>query len=250
MKAALNGSLNLSILDGWWNEYYDDRNGWAIPSADSAGDGAERDALEAASLYDLLEHQIAPRFYDRGADGVPAKWVGDIRHTLATLSPELSADRMVRQYVQALYLPAARAEQAMSASSFAPARELAAWRARVVEAWPQVHVTHVESGGVDATPQVGEELHVRAFVELGALTPDDVAVELVYGRASTGDELAEVGRQRLELESHELGSAAVFLGTVPLDRSGSFGYTVRVVPRHRLLASSADLGLVAYPAAV
>ena len=109
MKAALNGGLNLSILDGWWNEYYDDRNGWAIPSADSAGDGDERDALEAASLYDLIEHQIAPRFYDRGADGVPAKWVGDIRHTLATLSPELSADRMVREYVERLYLPAARA---------------------------------------------------------------------------------------------------------------------------------------------
>ena len=202
MKAALNGSLNLSILDGWWAEYFDDHNGWAIPSADSAGDAAERDALEAASMYDLIEHQIAPRFYDdRGSDGVPARWVADIRHTLATLSPELSADRMVREYVERLYLPAAHAGRESGASSFQSARALAEWKARVRAAWPAVHVAHVESGGVDATPQVGEELHVRAFVELGELTPDDVAVELVHGRARAGDALSDVEHEPLALES-------------------------------------------------
>lgn len=245
MKAALNGALNLSILDGWWNEYYDDRNGWAIPSADSAGDGAERDALEAASLYDLLEHQIAPRFYERGEDGIPAKWVADMRHTLATLSPELSADRMVRQYVGELYAPAAAAERAISASGYQPARDLAAWTARVEAAWPSVHVAHVESGGVDATPQLGERLHVRAYVELGDLAPDDVKVELVHGHAREGDGLTDIRRLRLDLEGHDLGSPATFHGTVTLDRSGSFGYTVRVVPNHPLLATPAELGLLA-----
>jgi len=245
MKAALNGALNLSILDGWWNEYYDDRNGWAIPTADSAGDGAERDALEAASLYDLLEHQVAPRFYERDSHGIPVKWVADMRHTLATLSPELSADRMVRQYVEGLYLPAAAAERVISGSSFQPARDLAAWTARVVAAWPGVQVSHVESGGVDATPQLGEQLHVRAYVELGDLAPDDVKVELVYGHAREGDKLTDIRRLRLDLESHDLGSPATFHGTVTLDRSGSFGYTVRVVPNHPLLATPAELGLLA-----
>jgi starch phosphorylase len=246
MKAALNGSLNLSILDGWWAEYFDDHNGWAIPSADSAGDAAERDALEAASMYDLIEHQIAPRFYDdRGSDGVPARWVANIRHTLATLSPELSADRMVREYVERLYLPAAHAGRDAVASTFGAAKALAEWKGRVHAAWPGVHVAHVESGGVDATPQVGEELHVRAFVELGSLTPDDVAVELVYGRARAGDALSDVEHETLALESAELGQSAVFAGQVSLARSGSFGYTVRVVPRNASLASSAELGLVA-----
>lgn len=245
MKAALGGALNLSILDGWWNEYYDDRNGWAIPSADSAGDGAERDALEAAALYDLLEHQITPRFYERGAGGVPVKWVADMRHTLATLSPELSADRMVKQYVENLYTPAAVAERAIGASSFQPARDFAAWATKVQAGWPGVHVTHVESGGVDATPQLGEHLHVRAYVELGDLAPDDVKVELVYGRAREGDELTDIRRLRLELESHDPGSPATFHGTVELDRSGAFGYTVRVVPNHALLATPAELGLLA-----
>jgi starch phosphorylase len=244
MKAALNGSLNLSILDGWWAEFYDEENGWAIPSADSAGDGAERDKLEADSMYDLIEHQIAPRFYDRGEDGVPHRWVQSIRHTLSTLSPSLSADRMVREYVERLYIPAATAEEAVSAASYQPARELAAWKARVTEAWPAVTVTHVESGGVDAVPQVGDTLHVRAQVELGGLTADDVSVEVVYGRARDGDRLVDTQHTELELTT-ESGGVSTFVGTVPLGRAGSFGYNVRVVPRNPLLASAAEMGLVA-----
>ena len=245
MKAALNGSLNLSILDGWWAEYFDEENGWAIPSADSAGDAGERDQLEAASLYDLIEHQIAPRFYDRGADGVPARWVAMIRHTLQTLTPALSADRMVSEYVERMYLPAARAERAISAAHFSAARELAAWKARVIACWPQVHVMHVESGGVDATPQVGEQLHVRAYVALGELDADDVAVELVSGHAREGDDLVDVQHHPLVFESRN--GANVFSGTIEFERAGSFGYTVRVVPRHPHLASSAELGLIATP---
>ena len=244
MKAALNGSLNLSILDGWWAEFYDGENGWAIPSADSAGDAAERDKLEANAMYDLIEHQIAPRFYDRGADGVPTRWVQSIRHTLATLSPSLSADRMVKEYVTRLYVPAAEAERAVSADSFSGARELAHWKSKVRAAWPGIAVTHVESGGVDAVPQVGDELHVRAQVSIDGLTPDDLAVEVVYGRAREDDGLENPRYVTLVAEPGHAGSAATFTGTVPLSRAGSFGYNVRVVPKHPLLASAAELGLV------
>jgi starch phosphorylase len=252
MKAALNGSLNLSILDGWWNEFYDGENGWAIPSADAAGDAAERDALEAEALYDLIENQIAPRFYDRGPDGVPAGWLQSMRHTLATLSPELSADRMVKEYVERLYLPAAESNRAVSTAEYQPARELAEWKARVSSSWAGVSVAHVESGGVDATPQVGDELHVRALVHLGALTPEDVAVEVVYGRAREGDTLTDIERTKLAVASPEdaaehgpVEGPVQFAGRVPLKRAGSFGYTVRVVPRHELLATPAELGLIA-----
>jgi starch phosphorylase len=245
MKAALNGSLNLSILDGWWAEFYDGENGWAIPTADSAGDSSERDDLEADAMYDLIEHQIAPRFYDRGADGVPTRWVESIRHTLSTLSPALSADRMVKEYVNRLYIPAANSEREISAGGYAPARELSAWKARVVEAWPRVQVLHVESGGVDAVPQIGDSLQVRARVALDGLSAEDVAVEVVYGRARDTDRLAEISRQRLVLDSAEPGQPATFTGTVALDRPGSFGYNVRVVPSHPLLADPAELGLIA-----
>ena len=245
MKAALNGSLNLSILDGWWAEFYDGENGWAIPTADGAGDASERDDLEAESMYDLIEHQIAPRFYDRGADGVPSRWVESIRHTLSVLSPALSADRMVKEYVSRLYIPAANSGRDISASGYAPARDLSAWKSRLIEAWPRVQVLHVESGGVDVVPQIGDSLQVRAHVALDGLSPDDVKVEVVYGRARDTDRLAEISRQRLVLDSAEPGQPATFTGTVVLNRPGSFGYNVRVVPSSPLLANPAELGLIA-----
>lgn len=249
MKAALNGALNLSILDGWWNEFYDGENGWAIPSADAAGDGAERDALEAEAMYDLIEHLIAPRFYDRDGDGVPSAWVAQIRHTLSTLSPALSAERMVKEYVERLYIPASGYEERLSADGFAAARGLAAWKDRVRAAWPGVTVAHVDAGGVDAVPQVGDQLHVRALVHLGGLKPEDVQVEVVYGRSHDGDDLVDVRRQRLELDDGVPGTddpsvAREYVGTVTLAWAGSFGYTVRVVPVNDLLLSTAELGLV------
>jgi glycogen phosphorylase len=245
MKAALNGSLNLSILDGWWAEFFDGENGWAIPTADASTDASERDDLEAASMYDLIEHQIAPRFYDRGTDGVPSRWVESIRHTLSTLSPALSADRMVKEYVNRLYIPAAISEREISAGGYAPARDLSAWKARLAEAWPRVQVLHVESGGVDVVPQIGDSLKVRARVALDGLKPEDVKVEVVYGRARDSDRLADISRQRLTLDTAEPGQPATFTGTVVLDRPGSFGYNVRVVPSNPLLANPAELGLIA-----
>ncbi len=250
MKAAMNGSLNLSILDGWWAEFFDGENGWAIPSADAAGDGAERDDLEASALYDLIEHQVAPRFYDRNAEGVPTRWVESIRHTLATLSPALSADRMVREYVERLYLPSATAARALTAEENRGARELAAWKTKIVAAWPSVSVGHVESGGVDTVPEVGDELHVRAKIQLGELSLEDVAVELVYGSAHADDELKNVERLVLtpdETGAMDSGSAGLvqYGGTLRLERAGSFGYTVRVVPRHPALVGDSELGLVA-----
>ncbi|RIX28333.1 alpha-glucan family phosphorylase [Amnibacterium setariae] len=254
MKAALNGVLNLSILDGWWNEYYDGEDGWAIPSADAAGDAAERDKLEAEAMYDLIENQIAPRFYRRDSNGVPTRWMANVRHTLASLSPELSADRMVREYVTRLYTPAAKAAEAITAGDYAGGRELAAWKGVVSGAWSGVSVVHVESGGLARVPQVGDRLHVRAQVQLGSLKPEDVAVEVVYGTSREGDDLvntATVELAPLEDDAVATTTGAIvldgshtFAGTVTLSRPGSFGYNVRVVPKNEYLANPAEMGLV------
>ncbi|WP_353814298.1 alpha-glucan family phosphorylase [Agromyces sp. SYSU T00266] len=247
MKAAMNGALNLSILDGWWAEYAADDHGWVIPTADAAGDQAERDRLEASALYDLLEHRITRLFYDRDRDGVPTEWMARVRRTLALLSPELGADRMVREYVERLYRPAAEHAAVVGADGAKPARELAAWGARVRAAWPGVHVAHVESGGLESTPHVGDELHLRAHVALGALTESEVSVEVVYGHSHGDDRIDDARVAELVPDGTSTTDAAtcVYVGTVTLDRAGAFGYTVRVVPRHPLLVSPAELGLVA-----
>jgi starch phosphorylase len=252
MKAALNGSLNLSVLDGWWAEFQGDANGWSIPTAAANVTPEERDRIEASSLYELIEHHIVPRFYDRDEEGMPRKWLSSVRHSLATLSPALSADRMLREYVDALYVPAGAAARRLGESNFKPARELSAWKRRVRSGWSGVAITHVESGGLDVTPQVGDTLRVRASVSLGALAPSDVRVDLVSGSGSADGELSGIATHRLEpLEGGSWsdrsgdGSTVVYGGEVTLQRSGSFGYTVRVVPHHPDLASDVEMGLIA-----
>ena len=174
MKAALNGGLNLSIRDGWWDEWYDGENGWAIPTADGIDDPDHRDDLEAAALYDLVENSVAPRFYDRDARGLPVRWLEMVRHTLASLGPKVLATRMVADYVHKLYVPAAQAAQR---ASFDYARSAAAFKDRVRSEWYSVRVDHVESLGVSDSPQVGDEILVRAVVSLGQqLGPRDVDV--------------------------------------------------------------------------
>jgi len=155
---------------------------------------------------------------------------------------------MVREYVTALYVPAAASSRALTdADGFGPARELAAWKKRVIEAWPQVRIEHVESEA--AGQLLGSALAVRVSLALGGLTRDDVAVEVVYGRPDEDDEIVQPAYAMLTAESPETAEAAVrYSGMVPLDRPGPFGYTVRVLPNHPLLDSRAELGLVTYPA--
>ena len=251
MKAALNGALNLSVRDGWWDEWYDGGNGWEIPSADGVADVGRRDELEAQALYELLGKSVAPLFYERDADGVPQGWVERIRHTLRTLGPKVQAERMVREYVTALYVPAAASSRALTdADGFGPARELAAWKKRVMQAWPQVRIEHVESEAPGSMGQrLGSALAVRVSVALGELTRDDVAVEVVYGRPDEDDEIVRPAYATLtaEASADPAESAVRYSGEVSLDRPGPFGYTVRVLPHHRLLDSRAELGLVTYP---
>jgi starch phosphorylase len=246
MKAALNGALNLSILDGWWDEWFDGHNGWAIPTADGVLDPDRRDELEAQALYDLIELQVAPRFYARDGRGLPVTWLEMVRHTLATLAPKVQATRMVAEYVQRFYAPAALMGRQLAAEDLSAARELAAWKAKVRGSWPSVRVDHVESGGVADVAHVGDVVTVTAYVSLGSLAPEDVDVQVVYGQATEGDDLKagyQVGSLEL-FQQHDAGRAA-FVGDVQLGRSGPFGYTVRIVPKHRLLVTSADLGLIA-----
>ncbi len=246
MKSALNGGLNLSVLDGWWDEMYDGENGWAIPTADGVEDPDRRDDLEAAALYDLVEGSVAPRFYDRDADGLPTRWLEMVRHTLQSLGPRVLASRMLRDYVLELYAPAAASSRALN-SDFAGAQQLASWKQRVTRAWPGVRVDHVETEGVADSPELGGRVSLRAFVSLGELTPDDVVVEVVHGRVDEGDRiLAPRATPLVPAESYEAGRYR-FEGAVELDRTGPFGYTVRVLPRHRLLAAGTELGVLALP---
>ena len=244
MKSALNGGLNLSILDGWWDEMYDGENGWAIPTADGVTDPERRDDLEAQGFYELVENQVRTRFYDRDDSGVPQRWIDMVRHTLQTTGPKVLASRMVRDYVHQLYTPAAVASRALAADGHAPAKALSAWRAGVQQRWEHVRVVHVEGVGAGDTPQVGAVLDVRAVVDLAGLEPSDVTVQAAYGRVDEADELRDPAYVVLADAGTSEDGLRRFEGVVPLERAGSFGYSVRVLPHSDRLPGDADLGLV------
>ncbi|MFF3451608.1 alpha-glucan family phosphorylase [Streptomyces sp. NPDC002667] len=246
MKAALNGCLNLSVLDGWWDEWFQPDFGWAIPTADgTATDDDRRDELEAGALYDLLEQRVAPRFYERGQENLPDRWIEMVRRTLTHLGPKVLAGRMVREYVERLYAPAAHAHRSLTAEA---ATELAAWKARVRAAWPRITVDHVEASSATTTAELGTTLSLRVRVGLGDLAPEDVEVQAVAGRVDTDDRIADAVCVPLKpVGGPDLEGRWAYEGPLSLDRTGSFGYTVRILPSHRLLASGAELGLVAVP---
>ncbi|WP_130796887.1 alpha-glucan family phosphorylase [Streptomyces otsuchiensis] len=252
MKAALNGGLNLSVRDGWWEEWYDSDFGWEIPTADGSSglDDGRRDELEAAALYSLLEDQVVPRFYQRDSHtGLPSRWLEMVRATLDRLGPLVQADRMVKEYVTTLYTPAAAAHRALEGDA---AQRLADYAARVRDAWPRVAVDHVwageagESGEEGAT--LGRTVPVRVRVTLGGLEPADVEVQAVTGRVDADDRLTDPVTVPLKpAGGQDLEGRWSYEGELSFDRAGPFGYTVRVLPDHPHLASAAELGLQTLP---
>ena len=246
MKAALNGAANLSIRDGWWDEWFDPAFGWEIPSAEGIDDPDRRDDLEGKALYDIIENEIVPRFYEIDRDGLPERWLQMIRETIAGLGPKVLASRMVRDYVTSLYAPATAATRSVETVS-GGAQGLATWKARVRKAWPGVAVDHVESLDGDKV-EVGTKIHVSALVRLGELTPDDVEVQLITGPMGSDDQLYEPRVIPFPMGIDMDGGLRRYESWVEARRAGAIGYTVRVVPHHPLLASSAEMGLAALPA--
>ncbi|MDQ2726336.1 MAG: alpha-glucan family phosphorylase [Actinomycetota bacterium] len=269
-KAALNGALNCSILDGWWDEMYDGTNGWAISSTENHQDLDHRDRVEADSLFEIIERQIIPLFYDRSGGRYPRPWVQRIKASLRTLGPQVQASRMVGDYVTTMYEPTAARTDALSASGHAKTKALAAWKARVNAAWPGVSVT-IPEGTADApVADLGEWREVEAFVSLGDLDPDDIAVEALHGAVAGGDELTTTSVVNLRLagpgpaESGPTlsgptpdgvgsggagsGSGGVFryTGSFTCDTAGRHGFTVRVVPAHPDLALAAEMGCIVW----
>ena len=247
MKAALNGALNLSILDGWWDEWFDGENGWAIPSADGIDDPDRRDDVEAAALYDLVEHAVAPTFYDRDGRGIPSRWLAMVRHTLQSLGPKVLASRMVREYVTRLYAPAAESSASLSIDDFAVAVALAEWKKRVMKAWPNVRVDHVESEGLADVVTAGSTVDVRAFISLGDVTPDDVLVQVLFGAVDADDRLDDPRSERMNPVEQFEQNKWKFQASITCDHNGPFGYTVRVLPNHEGMITPMELGLQALP---
>ena len=240
MKAALNGALNCSVLDGWWDELFRPEIGWAIPTFDTAPDHEARDARESDWLFDLLEREIIPLFYDRDGDGIPHGWIRRVKASLATLGPDVVATRMMRDYVERYYEPAVSRRNA--AEGDRAARELAAWRAKMTDAWPRVSIESVTWPEGDL--RLGARVAVEAWVQLDGLDPRDVDVQLVVGSVEQGAEMRAPVIVSLAPDDSTANGLRRFSGSFSGQQAGTMGLSVRIVPDHHDLASWTDLRLL------
>jgi starch phosphorylase len=241
MKAALNGVLNCSILDGWWDEMSDGLNGFDLPSFDDDRDDVRRDQREANATFDVLERELVPLFYDNADDGLPHAWIDRIKHNWTTLGWNVTAGRMVRDYTTKLYEPAAAAGDAATADDAAPARELAAWRLGVTSVWDTVSVQVDAASDVTDGPS-GQPRTITATVDPGKLRPDEIVVQVVHGPL---DASGVIDDARSEATPMVPTGAGRFAATFTPVGAGPWGVAVRAMPTHAGLSSIAETGLIA-----
>jgi starch phosphorylase len=251
MKLPPNGGLNLSVLDGWWVEAYEKntKSGWVIggelPTTPYVIDEKFEDEVDVASLFHVLETQIVPLFYAKPDGRLPLAWLQLMRESIRTVVPEFNTHRMVREYNEKLYEPAARAHAVLAQGGGKKAVELSRWKEQMRKEWPQITIEKVEvPTTVHGAIQAGASLTVSAVVHLGTIAPGEVKVEVYYG-PTENEEIAqpEIAELPLKKPTTEKGKYQ-FEGSIRAAESGSYGLSVRVVPRHENLTQAHELRLI------
>jgi starch phosphorylase len=255
IKAAVNGTLNLSVLDGWWAEAFDGENGWGISPA-VVQDPERRDALEAEAIYDTLENEVVPLYYGQNGEGYSAGWVKRCKRAMATVIPQFNMRRVVKDYADGIYYPAARQARRLATEDFAGGRALAQWKSRVRQAWPKVALR-----GLDEPPEAlprADSLRLRVAADLNGLEPHDVRIEFVARRllpesnletpplsSYRDDPVDGLWRALLQPTGEKLqDGAAVFVLDAAPPECGQFSTEIRIHPWHELLSHPLELGLM------
>lgn len=242
MKAAVNGVLNCSVLDGWWAEAYKPEIGWAIGNGEEYDDPEEQDEIESKALYDLLERDIIPTFYDRGRDGLPREWIRKMKRSMADVGRGFASHRMLMEYAEQFYMPALENAKKLRSDKYKKAKELAAHLSKLRNHWDEVKVTEIAQPSSPIS-RVGDTLEAAATVQLGPLSPEDVRVELYYGPLSSHGEISEPRCK--EMSAGSAGdNGRHYAAEITCERSGRQGYAVRVRPRDEGPASGYVPGLL------
>lgn len=230
MKAAINGALNLSVLDGWWDEAYTPERGWSIGSGEEYPDSSYQDAVESQALYNILENDVIPCYYNRVSGNMPADWLAKMKASMKMAMAHFCSHRMVNEYQQRFYLQGVQRHRELMADNAAEAKRLSVLHQRLKALWKDVRV---EMPGRDNEGpfQVEDRFSVTAVVHLGTLKPAEVDVELYYGRIQRGTELMKGLTQEMAMVEDRGEGRYLYRCTVSCRDSGRYGFTVRVVPR-------------------
>ena len=247
MKLPPNGGLNLSVLDGWWCESYNGKNGWAIGAEISDGTVEFQSEVDVSSLYQLLENQIIPLYYAKPDGNLPLAWLQLMRESIRSVTPVFNTHRMVKEYAERLYAPAAEAHQEFARNNCQAATELSQWKARIRKDWPQVQIYDVQLENKDRQNiLVGEMLQVSAKLHLGAVDPKHVRVEAYHGEPENEGVRNPQVTMLYESDHQEGQGNYVYHGSVPASESGTYAVSVRVVPTHPHLMQAHELRLITW----
>jgi glycogen phosphorylase len=246
MKAAANGALNISIPDGWWCEAEGlGENGWSIGRGEVYESPEEQDKIESQTLYEILEREVAPMFYQSGHNLLPREWVHRMKSAIKTISPVFNTHRMVQDYTQRFYVPATARSEKLNADNRAHALALTEWKARVRSCWDKVHFTAlVTDDGQELT--YGTSLSVSATLYLGKLTDQDVTVEVYYGDLDPYERIPEGETRPMDCVERKEGDIYVFKGEISCAKTGRHGLTVRAIPHHPDLAEKHETALIVW----
>jgi glycogen phosphorylase len=247
MKVIYNGGLNCSILDGWWAEAYSPEVGWAIGNGEEYKESLaeQQDHIESQALYNTLEQDIIPLFYERGRDSLPRGWIEKVKASIKKLAPAFNTRRMVQQYADFFYLPTYKRAEAMTLPDLSKGIDYASWRSHVDTVWQQVQVKSVNISQENV--KVGAELEVHAVVDLGQLKPSDVRVQLYCGKLDTDGSISDDAEAvDMTLQNENGGSEYHYIGRIRHHTSGDRGISVRVVPHHEFLPTPFQPGLITW----
>jgi starch phosphorylase len=261
MKAAANGVLNLSTLDGWWCEGYTQDDGWAIGSGEVYQDAEYQDMVESQAIYEVLENEVLALFYSRAADNLPRAWIRRMKNAIRFIAPRFNTHRMVADYCRRFYNPSAARWRYLCGDEMAQARAFSKWKSHLRQSWSNLAIRDVTmsiqngqaSHPLDARqPQIkaGSELAVRARVALGSLKPNDVSVELYHGLMDTWGNIKQGRAIAMTYDQPDgQGDCHWFSRSIPCDRTGQYGVALRILPRHPDLVNVYEPGLILWESA-
>lgn len=249
MKLPPNGGLNLSVLDGWWCESWNGKNGWAIgselPESTDAVDPAFEDSVDVASLFHILETQVVPLYYAKPDGNLPLAWIQLMRESIRSVTPVFNTHRMVKEYAERLYEPAAKGHTILAADSGKKAIELSKWKDNIRKHWPEIRINDVQVTGGGSSVLVGDALEISAEVHLGAIEPEFVTVQAYVGELSN-NLIAKPTPVNLEKSKKLEGGRYLYKGLIPATESGSYGFNARVIPTHPNLIQAHELRLITW----
>ena len=245
MKAAANGVLNLSVLDGWWVEAYHHDNGWAIGSGEEYDDENVQDEVESMNIYDLLEEEVIPMFYKRGVDGLPRDWINRMKNCISSISPVFNTTRMVSEYAKKFYIPCLESYNTLTANDFGQLKDFTNWINTVRHHWGDVLVLRADSSSASLL-KVGDQSVITATLQIHQLAPQDIKVELYYGLLDSNDKIEKSYSVPMAIKETLENNRYLYEATLTCESSGKYGYAVRALPHHPLMSGGFEPRLITW----